>query len=111
MSTITESVHLLRVPWEYVLEFGPLSILLGFIFGIFVVLYLRGLYRVYFHPLSQFPGPKEAAKSDLWLYRLMQKGFPESDFEQLHKQYRSFGKPLPTPVITSPLSMTIKNIH
>lgn len=52
--------------------------------------YCRGLYRLYWHPLSKFPGPKEATKSDLWLYHQDLTPFPEDTFEDLHRQYGEF---------------------
>ncbi|KAH9028948.1 putative P450 monooxygenase [Lactarius hengduanensis] len=49
----------------------------------------RIVYNLYFHPLSNFPGPKLAACSRLWLaYRELIKGESLSDLRaQLHRQY------------------------
>ncbi|GJC84067.1 cytochrome P450 monooxygenase sdnE [Colletotrichum liriopes] len=49
--------------------------------------YLRGLYRQYLHPLSNFPGPPEAAVSDAWIQKQDVGGYPEAVIEKLHKKY------------------------
>lgn len=56
-----------------------------------LLIFYRVLSSVYyraFHPLSRFPGPPGAATSRHWVYRVIDRGFPEEDFERLHKQYR-----------------------
>ncbi|KAM5385661.1 hypothetical protein ACJZ2D_000860 [Fusarium nematophilum] len=51
--------------------------------------YFRGLYRLHLHPLSVFPGPPEAARSHLWLFRESKGRLPEHTFEKLHKKYKA----------------------
>lgn len=48
---------------------------------------LRALYRLHFHPLSKFPGPRSAAISREWQAKIVRKGFPEKDYEELHKEF------------------------
>lgn len=51
---------------------------------------LNSVYYRAFHPLSRFTGPSGAATSRHWVYRVTDRGFPEEDFERLHKQYREY---------------------
>ena len=57
-----------------------------------VLLYraLNTLYCCYFHPLSHFPGPSEAARLNRWIYRVTDGGFPEEELEKLHEKYREY---------------------
>ncbi|KAF6814866.1 hypothetical protein CSOJ01_03877 [Colletotrichum sojae] len=57
--------------------------------GVLVFSWARGLYRVHFHPLRHFPGPRKVAQSDRWLYDRLVNGHPEEDFEQLHRDYKT----------------------
>ena len=59
--------------------------------GFTYVFYLLGLviYRLYFHPLAKFPGPKYAAIS-CWhefYYEVVKKGKFTFKVQELHKQY------------------------
>ncbi|CVL06422.1 related to trichodiene oxygenase cytochrome P450 [Fusarium proliferatum] len=47
------------------------------------------LYKVHFHPLAKFPGPKEASLSQNWLLRVSEQGNPEHVFKDLHEKYNS----------------------
>lgn len=66
---------------------GMLLVTVGFLRLVYT--WLRSIYRVHFHPLSSFPGPREAAVSKDWEYKIAtEKGaYPEKVYERLHKQY------------------------
>lgn len=55
------------------------------------ILYTTGLviYRLYFHPLAKFPGPKYAALSRWheFYYEVVLKGQFTFKIQELHKQY------------------------
>lgn len=44
-------------------------------------------YRLQFHPLASFPGPREAALSNNWIYKLSKSGKVEQELERLHQLY------------------------
>ncbi|EMT72308.1 cytochrome P450 [Fusarium oxysporum II5] len=46
-------------------------------------------YKLRLHPLSKFPGPKEACLSQKWLLRVSEQGNPEHLFQRLHEKYNS----------------------
>ncbi|EQB48558.1 hypothetical protein CGLO_12186 [Colletotrichum gloeosporioides Cg-14] len=48
-----------------------------------------GVYRLRFHPLASIPGPKLAALSEEWLYRLSQGPNIEAQLKELHCKYDS----------------------
>lgn len=68
-----------------------LVVVLGVLYKGFI--FVRGLYRRYFHPLSKFPGHPEACVSTTWAFNEAMKGFPEQTFEILHKVYGKSTKP------------------
>ncbi|KAB8071259.1 cytochrome P450 [Aspergillus leporis] len=65
------------------------TILIALVVGLGTLHFLRGVYRRHFHPLCQFSGPPEAASSTSWLYKISKAGFPETEFEKLHKRYQT----------------------
>lgn len=64
----------------------------GWVYAVIVlVLYVTGLvvYRLYFSPLSKFPGPKLAAATLLYefYYDVVRRGQYTFKIKELHKQY------------------------
>ncbi|KAL5324497.1 hypothetical protein ACEPPN_009043 [Leptodophora sp. 'Broadleaf-Isolate-01'] len=59
----------------------------SFISLIIVYLLSVAIYRLYFHPLSKFPGPKSAAISDFWLCSRWIGGFWPREIEAAHAKY------------------------
>lgn len=57
-----------------------------------VYTWLRSIYRAHFHPLAGFAGPREAAVSRDWEFKIAtEKGaYPEKVYERLHKQYGDY---------------------
>lgn len=47
----------------------------------------RVIYLLFFHPLAVFPGPRTAALSTWWIYRISKTGQAEQVFERLHRKY------------------------
>ncbi|KAJ3494206.1 hypothetical protein NLG97_g4228 [Lecanicillium saksenae] len=57
--------------------------------GLIVLLLARSVYRLYFHPLSGFPGPKIAAVSHLYefYHDVLRDGMFIWEIERMHKKY------------------------
>lgn len=66
---------------------GILLVTAGFLRLVYT--FLRSIYRVHFHPLAKFSGPREAAISRDWEHKIAtEKGaYPEKVFEKLHREY------------------------
>ncbi|KAL7756326.1 hypothetical protein ACKLNR_013319 [Fusarium oxysporum f. sp. zingiberi] len=45
------------------------------------------IYRLYFHPLAKFPGPKIAACSEFWFLRSWASGYYVQNIGDLHRKY------------------------
>jgi hypothetical protein len=78
--------RLLEVVQTYPLQAGILLLLFAFVYKA-----SQAVYRLCFHPLSGFPGPREAALSDAWLWKLSEAGQQEQEFERLHEKYGKDG--------------------
>jgi hypothetical protein len=57
--------------------------------GVVCYFILRSIYRLYFHPLSKFPGPKLAAVSHVYefYYDVIKNGMYMWEVEKMHKKY------------------------
>lgn len=73
----------------------PLRATIAGLFFALLFFAFRAVYRIYLHPLSKFPGPREAAVSDGWLHKLSRDGHQEEEFERLHQLYSTKSRILP----------------
>ncbi|KAM0716121.1 hypothetical protein Q7P37_008635 [Cladosporium fusiforme] len=65
----------------------PVATCLSISFTLILTTALQAAYRIWLHPLSRFPGPRQAAISNAWLYKLSRTGRQEEEFEKLHHAY------------------------
>lgn len=65
------------------------SLILWGLASIIVWFALRSIYRLYFHPLSKFPGPKLAAITSGYefYYNVVRRGMFIWEIERMHQQY------------------------
>ncbi|KAF4332153.1 cytochrome p450 [Fusarium beomiforme] len=68
-------------------EYSPLACLAAAVLAVTAFQVLRAVYRLYFHPLSKFPGPRSAAISRQWQAKIVRMGFPEKEYEKLHSEF------------------------
>lgn len=68
-------------------EYSPLACLAAAVAAIAAFHFLRAVYMLYFHPLSNFPGPRSAAISRKWQANMVKMGLPEREYEKLHKEF------------------------
>ncbi|KAJ4361588.1 hypothetical protein N0V95_001749 [Ascochyta clinopodiicola] len=65
---------------------------------IILLILARTLYRVYFHPLSQIPGPIFSSASSLWLHYHAYIGDEASSIHRLHLQYGPYVRVAPNEI-------------
>lgn len=64
---------------------------LAAVFGLYAAFWvLRAVYYLTLHPLARYSGPRSAAVSTWWIYRLSKTYRIEQRLEQLHKQYGEY---------------------
>lgn len=71
------------------MAFVSMSAALAVVVAYFIAQYT---YRLFFHPLAKFPGPKLAAISYLpeFYYDLIKKGMYMWEIERMHEKYGTF---------------------
>jgi hypothetical protein len=63
------------------------ALLPGAILSVFLYRFARDTYRLRYHRLAKFPGPRAAAVSKDWLYKISMEGDPEAEFARLHEAH------------------------
>jgi hypothetical protein len=68
---------------------APLQLFSGSIVSIFVYYFGLIIYRLFFHPLAKFPGPRLAAATDLYeeYYDVVKRGMFVWEIERMHEKY------------------------
>jgi cytochrome P450 len=71
---------------------------LTFILTLVVLLFIRSIYRIYFHPLSHIAGPIPPKVTSLWLHYHVYIGDEASTIHILHQEYGPFVRVSPNEV-------------
>ncbi|RMZ73528.1 cytochrome P450 [Pyrenophora seminiperda CCB06] len=79
---------------------APHSIL-SFLLAPLLLLFIRSVYRIYFHPLSYIPGPLIPKLTSLWLHYHAYIGNEASTIHKLHQQYGPYVRVSPQEVDVS----------
>jgi hypothetical protein len=83
---------------ELLIRVVTAHLVLTFILVPLILLLLRSLYRIYFHPLSHIAGPFPPKMTSLWLYYHAYIGDEASTIHKLHQQYGPFVRVSPNEV-------------
>lgn len=71
---------------------SPLGLVVVALIGLFFYALGLGIYRLYFHPIAHFPGPKLAGLTRWYefYYEVIRQGNFTFHIQDLHKKYGSF---------------------
>jgi cytochrome P450 len=64
----------------------------------FLILFIRSIYRIYFHPLSHIPGPTLSKLTSIWLHYHAYIGDEASVIHKLHQKYGPYVRVSPNEI-------------
>jgi hypothetical protein len=96
-TTRSKPVHIMSI-FEIVLGIPLAYPMLTILLIPLALLFIRSIYRVFFHPLSHIPGPLLPRTTSLWLHYHAYIGDEASAIHQLHASYGAFVRISPNEV-------------